>query len=145
MTNSDNTLADLKFLADQLRMIDQMNDLANIAKQVEEWSHLASVGWELASQRRSALLFKREHDRVLERISEFWSALLQQRATVRLPPWIFYQVSDLRRRASRPMMRFMVSLRQALAHSIPAALYACGRRTRQLFVAHPPIAPPFAA
>ncbi len=145
MTNSDSTLTDFRFLADQLRMIDQMNALAKLSKQVEEWNRLVSINCGSFFERRSALLLKREHDLALDRISRVWSALRQLSATVRLPPWIFYQLSDLRRRASRPMMRLMVSLRQALAHSIPAAFHTYGKRTRQLFVAHPPIAPPFAA
>ncbi|NVD73439.1 hypothetical protein HUX88_23290 [Duganella sp. BJB1802] len=144
MMNPDGTLADLKMLADQFRMIDQMSELAKISKQVEEWNQLASIKRGTFFGGRSALLLKCEYDRLLERISQLWSAV-RLPATVRLTPWVFYHLSDLRRRASCPMMRFMVSLRQALAHSIPATFDACGKRTRQLLVAHPPIAPPFAA
>ena len=136
---------ELEFLAEQARIADQMNDLVAISKQIEEWNSLSSIARGGARNGYSASVFKREHDRILEQIAKLWSRLRELQATGGLAPWIFYQALYLRRRASCPMMRFKVSMRQALAHSIPATFLVLGKRTRRLFVAHPPIAPPFAA
>lgn len=51
----------------------------------------------------------------------------------------------LKRLASRPLQRLRVKARQELSNSAPIVLIMRGKRTKHLFSAHPPIAPPQAA
>ena len=51
----------------------------------------------------------------------------------------------LKRLASRPMLRWRLKARQKLSHSAPTVRFMLGQKTKRLFAARPPIAPPHAA